>query len=92
MVIPSFNVTDCSFTNFTTPSSIGALGILMGSDSNGDYSFTENTFINFTGAYAAIYFEMDFISFNFSNNSFSNMVSANDGGVYFYIFHLLINV
>jgi hypothetical protein len=64
----------------------------MGSASNGGYSFTGNTFINFTGIYGAIYFEMDLISFIFSNNSFLNMSSDFSGGVYFYIFHLFTNV
>jgi hypothetical protein len=82
-LIPSFNITDCILINVTYPSSIGGVDYYMDSSSNGDYSFAGNTFINFTGAHGAICFEISFTSFNFSNNSFSNMSVTNNGGVYF---------
>jgi hypothetical protein len=89
-LVPSFNITDCNFFNVSYPSSVGGLDYTMDSSSNGKYSFTGSTFINFTGAHGCIYFEMAFTNFNFSNNSFSNMSVTNYGGVYFYFcsFHL----
>jgi hypothetical protein len=85
----SFNVTTCIFTNVTYPDGLGGFCYIMDSEYNGKYNFSGNSLVNFTGLFAALYFEMDFTAFTFLNNSFTNITSENEGGVYLNNFFLI---
>jgi hypothetical protein len=90
--IPSVNVTGSFFVNISNDYEGNAgncITYYMGSDYNGNYSFTENSFNNISGNNGAIYFILSFGSFNFSNNSFSNCISTYYGGVFIFYFLFL---
>jgi hypothetical protein len=84
----SFNITNCFFfdsisTYSYSYSDYGFVNYEMSYDAV--YSFTGNIFFNIIGDITSVvYMYGSFTSFDFSSNSFSNITSSGDGGVFFF--------
>jgi hypothetical protein len=88
-----YNVTECIFKNLSSTHGgprAGGFQCSMNNNNNfGYYNVSGNTFIEVKTNRSAVQLQGTFISFIFSYNSFFNVTSAIQGGVYFSLNYIL---
>jgi hypothetical protein len=75
-----------TFLTLTGSSSLNAAVGYIYMNTSYAYIFEGNTICNITGSPSALRFGDDFESFSFTNNSFRNISSSNNAGVFFFFF------
>jgi hypothetical protein len=78
-VLGAFNIEHCVFERISYSTGKAAIFYLV--NSSGDYTFSNNSFINVSGANAVLYLDSSSSTFLFSFNSFTNVSSSGCGGV-----------
>jgi hypothetical protein len=89
----SVNITDSSFRNCSSQTDFGCPGAVMYkvySETNGDYKFAGNVFFDISSEEGAVQILGNFTSLVFENNSFINVDSVYEGGVFFFFFFYFI--
>jgi hypothetical protein len=81
-----YNITNCFFKNFSSNNGnvkAGAINCDMRNNNNhGYHNISGNTFIEIKTSKSAIYLNGSFLSLIFSYNSFYNVSSSGEGGVF----------